>query len=247
MGWKARGPPQCAGHTWQPALAHAERPRRASAELTWNARLRARGAGQVPGKINSTEPSGGECWLLLCIAALCQVICDFMLASIPKGELFLRSPQLAIKSRLKTRICLGDSRQDQTQPAQLAGSNQRAHYCKTREFYQKQYSYLLQRPCAAFPHTGLQPGRSSMPPALGQQDQGRRVPLALNTGAELGSSSLCCSAPALGHGSTLLQPCPLCCCRERALGDCGRLTATQASPPLPCTKYWLQMQFEALL
>lgn len=113
VGWKARGPAVCRAHT----AACAERARRASAQLTWNARLTARGAGQVPGKINSTEPPGGECWLLLCIAALCQVICDFMLASVPKGELFLRSPQLARKSRLKTRMCLGDSRQDQTQPA----------------------------------------------------------------------------------------------------------------------------------
>lgn len=116
-GLESEGPSQCAGHTWQPVLTHTERAWRASAELTWNARLRARGAGQVPGKINSTEPPGGECWLLLCITALCQVICDFMLASVPKGELFLCSPQLARKSRLKTRICLGDSRQDQTQPA----------------------------------------------------------------------------------------------------------------------------------
>lgn len=51
---------QCAGHTWQPVLTHTERAQPASAELTWNARLRAKGAGQVPEKINSTEPPGGN-------------------------------------------------------------------------------------------------------------------------------------------------------------------------------------------
>lgn len=96
---ESKGP--LAAHTADTILySLTERAEPGSAELTWNARLTARGAGQVPGKINSTEPpEGGKCWLLLCIAALCQVICDFTLASAPKGELCLRSPRLARKSR----------------------------------------------------------------------------------------------------------------------------------------------------
>jgi len=78
-----------------------------SAELTWNARLGARRAGQVSGKINSTESPGRKHWLIPCITACCQAICDLMLACAPKGELHLCSPQLAGESQLKDENLLG--------------------------------------------------------------------------------------------------------------------------------------------
>lgn len=65
-------------------------------------------------------------------------------------------------------------------------------------------NFFPQRLRAALPHTGLQPAHSPTPPALGQwrsETSGHPQP----PSAEPGSSSLCCSAPALGQGSALLQ------------------------------------------
>lgn len=77
------------------------------------------------------------------------------------------------------------------------------------------------------PHTGLQAAHSPTPPALGQWRSGTSGhPQPPSAGAELSSSSLCCSAPTLGRSSALLQPWALCYWGEKGLGEGGRLTAT---------------------
>lgn len=92
---------------------HTERAEPGSAELTWNARLRARGAGQVPGKINSTEPPGGGGMLAPSLYR-CSLPSDLWLyvGICSKGRALLALPPAGKKV---TRICSGDSRQDQIQ------------------------------------------------------------------------------------------------------------------------------------
>lgn len=105
------------------------------------------------------------------------------------------------------------------------------------------FIYALQRLCAALPHVGLQPAPSPRPPAVGQWES-KTVghPQPLSAGAELSPSSLCCSAPALGQVSALLQVTAVLLAEGKDWE--GTATAVFASI---ASKYERQMKFQALL
>jgi len=122
-------------------------------------------------------------------------------------ESFTRAPpQLARKSRLKMRICLGDSWQDQIQRVTGWLCRTRVTAVKSQGNLSESINFFLQRLRLALSPTGLQPARSPTPPAPGQWGpgtSGHAQPPSAE--AKLGSSSFCRSAPAR-DGALLCSP-----------------------------------------